>query len=132
MEITGKIYSILPVQTGQGKNGEWKKQSIVLEVENGKYPKKVAITVWGDVIDKNTFTEGGEIDVKIDIESREYNGKWYTDVKGYSVTRNTSVNEREPTAQEKLASLRGEEPQKQEFKEPDISPNNDDDDDLPF
>jgi hypothetical protein len=84
MDITGKIIQLLPAQTGQGKNGAWKKQEFVLETGD-TYPKKVCIAVWGDKIDLNSFKLGTAVDVSFDVESREYNGKWYTDVKAWKV-----------------------------------------------
>ena len=84
MEIKGKLVQTLPVVTGQGKNGEWKKQDIVLETE-GTYPKKVCITVWGDKVNISALAEGSMLNASIDIESREYNGKWYTNVTAWKV-----------------------------------------------
>lgn len=84
MDISGKIIQLLPVQTGQGKNGTWKKQEFILETGDN-YPKKVCIAVWGDKIDMNNYKMGEAIDVSFDVESREYNGKWYTDVKAWKV-----------------------------------------------
>ena len=45
MEITGKILQILREETGEGRNGPWKKQSFIMETQD-QYPKKVYITVW--------------------------------------------------------------------------------------
>ncbi|MCC5930027.1 MAG: DUF3127 domain-containing protein [Cyclobacteriaceae bacterium] len=84
MEISGKIVSILPAQTGQGKNGVWKKQEFVMEIP-GEFPKKVCLTVWGDKIDQWGIKQGDPVTASIDIESREYNGRWYTDVKAWKV-----------------------------------------------
>lgn len=85
MDISGKILQFLPVQTGQGKNGTWKKQEFILETGD-TYPKKVCIAVWGDKIDIGSFKPGETIDVSFDVESREFNGRWYTDVKAWKVT----------------------------------------------
>ena len=49
MELKAKLIQLLPLQTGTGKNGEWKKQDIIVETE-GQYPKKVCISIWGDKI----------------------------------------------------------------------------------
>jgi len=46
MELTGKLVAVLPEQTGNGKNGVWKKQDVVVETE-GKFPKKVCVSIWG-------------------------------------------------------------------------------------
>lgn len=72
------------VQTGEGKNGPWKKQEIIVETE-GQYPRKICVNVWGDKIDLNRFKPGDMIDVYFDVESREYNGKWYTDAKAWKI-----------------------------------------------
>lgn len=84
MDISGKIIQVLPPQTGQGKNGTWKKQEFILETGDN-YPKKVCIAVWGDKIDLNSFKSGDAVDVSFDVESREFNGRWYTDVKAWKV-----------------------------------------------
>ncbi len=84
MEITGAIIQILPPQTGQGKNGPWKKQEFVIETTES-YPKKVCIAAWGDKIEINKLKIGIRVKIQFDIESREYNGKWYTDLKAYKL-----------------------------------------------
>lgn len=84
MELIGKVFKIGDIQRGEGKNGEWQKQDVVLECENGKYSKKVSLSFWNDLT-KYDFQEGKEISVEFDVESREYNGKWYTDVKAWKI-----------------------------------------------
>ncbi|SRR6266700_3797119 len=84
MDISGKILQYLPVQTGQGKNGTWKKQEFILETGD-TYPKKVCIAVWGDKIDISSFKPGDPVTVSFDVESREYNSRWYTDVKAWKI-----------------------------------------------
>lgn len=86
MEISGKIIQILPEETGEGRNGPWKKQNFILETQD-QYPKKVCISVWGDKIDLKGFGENSEVTASINIESREYNGRWYTDVKAWRVVK---------------------------------------------
>jgi len=84
MEIAGKIVQMLPLQTGEGKNGPWKKQDFVLETD-AQYPKKVCIAVWGDKIEAEKLQVGNQVNVFFDVESREYNGRWYTDVKAWRI-----------------------------------------------
>ena len=86
LKITGSVTEILPEQTGEGKNGTWRKQEFILETE-GDYPKQVCIVQWGDGIDKFGIEAGERITAHIDIQSREYNGRWYTDVKAWKVER---------------------------------------------
>ncbi len=91
LKLKGKVIKILEMQSGEGKNGPWKKQDFILETP-GKYPRKVCITQWGDQIEKNNVSEGEELTVFIDIQSREYKGNWYTDVKAWKVERGDAVS----------------------------------------
>ncbi|MFW5952169.1 MAG: DUF3127 domain-containing protein [Gemmatimonadota bacterium] len=84
--ITGKVTQILEEQSGTGKNGPWRKQDFILETED-RYPKPVCITQWGDDIDAFAVREGERLTAHVDIQSREYKGRWYTDVKAWRVTR---------------------------------------------
>lgn len=84
MEIKGKVVQLLPLQTGAGKNGTWKKQDFVIETD-GQYPKKVCISAWGDKVGAESLQVGKDVNVSFDVESREYNGKWYTDLKAWKL-----------------------------------------------
>jgi len=86
LQITGRVIDILEEQSGQGKNGPWRKQEFILETA-GQYPKQVCVVQWGDNIDKFGVSEGETLTAYIDIQSREYNGRWYTDVKAWRVER---------------------------------------------
>lgn len=89
MEIQGKIVQILELQSGIGKASqkEWKKQEYILETLDSQYPRKICFNLWGDNIDRIALQVGEEVTVQIDIESREFNGRWYTDVKAWRVDR---------------------------------------------
>lgn len=91
MEISGKIVQVLNEQSGNGRNGVWRKRDYVLET-TGQYPKKVCLTVWGDKIDQFGMQMGDEVTAGIEIESREYNGRWYTDVKAWKVDKQGKGN----------------------------------------
>jgi hypothetical protein len=86
MDINGKIIKLLDKQTGQGKNGTWEKQEYVLETE-GQFPKKVCFNLWGDRIAKFSLKEGDIVTVSFDLESREFNNRWYTDVRAWNVAK---------------------------------------------
>ena len=86
MEINGKIIELLPEKSGESAKGPWRKQEYILETE-GQYPKKVCFMAWSDKIDEFAIKEGESLVVTVDLESREYNGRWYTDVKAWKVTR---------------------------------------------
>jgi len=90
MHLTTKLLQKLPLQTGTGKNGEWKKQDIIVETIE-KFPKKICISIWGDKIDEKQLVPGNTLEIDFDLESREFNGKWYTDVKAWKIeTTNTT------------------------------------------
>jgi len=86
MEINGKIIEILPEKSGESANGPWRKQEYILETD-GQYSKKVCFMAWGDKIDQFDIKQGENLVVSVDLESREYNGRWYTDVKAWKVAR---------------------------------------------
>jgi hypothetical protein len=87
LEIKGKIIELLSEKSGQSANGEWRKQEYILETD-GQYPKMICFMAWGDKIDQFNIQKGETVVVEVDIESREFNGRWYTDVKAWKVSRN--------------------------------------------
>ena len=75
MDVSGTVVALLPLQTGQGKNGVWKKQEFIIETP-GQYPKKVCLSLWGEKVDENKVSIGDKITASVNLESREYNGRW--------------------------------------------------------
>lgn len=87
MEIKGKIIHVLPLQEGTSKAGNsWKKQEYVLET-NDQYPKKVCFDLFGDKADQYRAEIGDDVVLSFDIESREYNGRWYTSIRGWKLDK---------------------------------------------
>ena len=86
MEISGVVVSLLPQQSGQGKNGTWKKQEFIIETP-GQYPKKVCLSLWGEKVDEIKISVGEKITASVNIESREYNSRWYTEVRAWKVQK---------------------------------------------
>ena len=86
VQLTGEVVEILEEKSGESQNGPWRKQDFILETD-GQYPRKVCITQWGDRIEEFDVQEGETLTVHVDIESREFKGKWYTDVKAWKVER---------------------------------------------
>ena len=83
MDIEGKIIQDLGEQSGTSRAGNlWRKKEWVLETF-GAYPKKVKFHVFGDRIDTMNILVGNDYTLSFDLESREYNGRWYTDVSVY-------------------------------------------------
>jgi len=85
LELIGKLVKILPEQTGQGKNGTWTKQQFVIETID-QFPKQVCLMAWGDkASDLKQFAPGDPLRVLFSVESREYNDRWYTDVRAWRI-----------------------------------------------
>lgn len=83
MEVTGKIILALPPQSGVSKNGNnWHKREYVLET-NESFPKKIHFDFFGDRADQFPLNVGDEIRLSFDIESREYQGRWFTSIRGW-------------------------------------------------
>jgi len=89
MDITGKFIQALPPVTGEGKNGQWKKQEFIIETQD-EFPKKVCISNWGDKIDINSVAPNDKVKVYINLESREYNGRWYTEARAWKMEKEGS------------------------------------------
>lgn len=75
------------VEAGTSKTGNaWQKQVVIVET-SGSYPKKIALTFFGDIVYRfKDVAVGQTIDCMVDIESREYNNKYYTDVNCWKYT----------------------------------------------
>lgn len=86
LKIKGRVTRILEEKSGTGRNGPWRKQDFIMETE-GQYPREVCVTQWGDNIDQWAVQEGEALTAHIDIQSREYEGRWYTDVKAWKVEK---------------------------------------------
>ena len=92
MEIIGKLLQKLELQSGIGRTGNsWQKQEFVIETSE-QYPKKICANLWGDKLDMlDTVNIGDTVKLSFSIESREYNGKWYTDIKAWKIEPATEV-----------------------------------------
>src|SRR5512145_1365327 len=85
LEISGKVMQILPEQTGTGKNGQWVKQDFIIETQE-QYPKKVCFSAWGDkALQVKSLKTDTLVNVSFNAESREYNGRWYTDLRAWKI-----------------------------------------------
>lgn len=98
MNISGKVVQILPLQQGTSKAGNpWQKQEFVLE-QGGQYPRKVCISLFGDNVAKIPQV-GQDVMVSVDIDSREFNGRWYTEIKAWNITQ-TGAQQAAPAPQQ--------------------------------
>lgn len=87
MEISGKIIMVLPERGGvsQRSGSEWKVASYVLETME-QYPRKCCFEVFGtDRIAQFNIQVGQMLTVSLDIDAREYNGRWYNQIRAWKV-----------------------------------------------
>lgn len=87
LEITGRLIQKLEMQSGtSARTGStWQKQEFVIET-NDQFPRKICANLWGERANQlNEYNIGDQMKVSFDLESREFNGKWYTDVKAWKI-----------------------------------------------
>jgi hypothetical protein len=88
--IEGKLVQVLPVQEGVSTRGAWKKQDFILETAD-QYPKKICVSCWNEKADEiQKYQPNDQLKVSINIESREYNSRWYTDIKAWRIEGSSS------------------------------------------
>lgn len=81
MELQGIIVKKLDKQSGASANGGWQKREFIISVGD-KYPKQVCLSVWGERCDElENIQIGDTVTAELEISSREYNGRWYTEVR---------------------------------------------------
>jgi len=87
MELEGRIVRKLNVQTGTSARGAWAKQDFIFEYQEGNYPSQVCMNVWGDdkVKELEKYQVGDKVKISFNLSSREYNGRWYTDVRAWRI-----------------------------------------------
>lgn len=91
LKVEGRLIQKLNLQTGTGKNGEWRKQEFVIETEES-FPKKICANLWSDKIAMlDNIAIGEKIVVFFNLESREFNGRWYTDVRAWKIDKMVAV-----------------------------------------
>ena len=88
MEIEGTLIQKLAVQSGKSARGDWAKQEFVIEYQDGNFPTKACFSVWGadKVKDLEQYQIGDKIRLAFNVSSREYNGKWYTDLRAWRIS----------------------------------------------
>ena len=85
MDFEGKVMQILPAVTGQSARGTWERQTVVFEQPNKQYGKELAVTFMNKGQEVASLRVGESYLVSFDIESRNYQGRWYTDVRAWRV-----------------------------------------------
>lgn len=117
--IKGNIVNILKIESGVSRAGnEWKKQEFVVETQE-QYPRKICFTLFNEKTSMlEGFSAGQEVEVSFNVESREYNGKWFHNINAWKIEPAQTGNQQETPP---------------EYREEDIPPEPEDDsNDLPF
>ena len=124
MELEGRIARKLGVQSGTSARGNWSKQEFIFEYQEGNFPSQVCMNVWGEdkVKELDRYQVGDKVKVSFNLSSREYNGRWYTDVRAWRIEPATPVKPQAPAQPDYAAPL----PSVDDMSSP-LS-----DDDLPF
>lgn len=134
MEITGKIIQVLPLQSGVSKTSgkEWTSQAYVLETQE-QYPKKVHFELFGeDRVKANQCKLDDVVTVSFDIESHEFNGRWYTSIRAWRVVDAALAQEQPKQEEHKIeeeVDLLADMP---DARQMDAEMQNDETDGLPF
>ena len=87
LELEGRIARKLNVQTGTSARGAWSKQEFIFEYQEGNFPSQICMNVWGDdkVRELDKYQVGDRVRISFNLSSREFNGRWYTDVRAWRI-----------------------------------------------
>ena len=85
LRIEGRVTQITPIEEGQGARGPWKKRMLIIDTLE-QFPRKVAFVLWNEKAEAlDNLGIGQRVVVDFAIESREFNGRWYTDARAFGI-----------------------------------------------
>lgn len=127
LELEGRITRKLDIQSGESARGPWSKQEFVVEYQEGNFPTQVCMNVWGEdkIKDLAKYQVGDKVKIAFNLSSREYNGRWYSDIRAWRI---------EPAEAQQAAPQTSPQANNQPVPPPAIDdfPEIEDDEDLPF
>ena len=135
LEIEGRIARKLNVQTGTSSRGAWSKQEFVIEYQEGNFPTQLCMNVWGEdkVRELDKYQVGDKVKISFNLSSREYNGRWYTDVRAWRIEPAGAAASAQAPQQPYAPMAGGQVPPPMEtVPAPSIDDLPEGDDDLPF
>ncbi len=97
MEFEGTVFQILPAASGTSARGDWQRQEVIFEMQDGAYARKVAVSFFNKPNDVAILKVGATYTVSFNIESREYNGRYYTNVTAWRVQPKEATATEAPT-----------------------------------
>ena len=82
LELEGTLRQKLGVQSGASARGQWMKQEFILEYPDGNFTAQAFFTAFGQdkVAELDKYQVGDRVKVSFNVKSREFNGRWYTDL----------------------------------------------------
>tara|TARA_Y100001938_G_C7971170_1_gene369408 strand:+ start:443 stop:736 length:294 start_codon:yes stop_codon:yes gene_type:complete len=83
MKIIGRVSKIMDLQSGKSAKGEWKKQSVLITQTETDFKDDLLIDFWNDKI--VNLEVGKNYIFYLNVKSREYNEKYYTNVSSYKI-----------------------------------------------
>ena len=135
LELEGRIARKLNVQTGTSTRGAWSKQEFIFEYQEGNFPSQICMNVWGEdkVRELDKYQVGDKVRISFNLSSREFNGRWYTDVRAWRIEPAGAAPQQYPSQYNAPASS-GQAPVTETPPPPTIDdlPGGDSEDDLPF
>lgn len=100
LNVTGRVLQILPLQQGTSKAGKpWKSLVFVLET-GGQYPRKIPIKLFGESVDKFPLQVGQEVTASLDLDGREWEGKWFPEIKAWNIVYQPAQQVAQPAYQQ--------------------------------
>ena len=111
MEFKGRIYKVLETTSGTSRdNKEWQKQEFIFEFfehDTDRYSDKVVLSVMNDRIREYDLHEGDEVQIGFGHSVREYNGRWFNDIRLYKLEKASKMPLFEEHAKEAPAYTEG-------------------------
>jgi hypothetical protein len=130
LEIDGRISQKFNVISGQSARGPWKKQDFLVEYPDGNFTSKTLFTAFGDnlVAELDKFAVGDQVRVSFNVRAREYNGRWYNDIRAWRISPDQGASAQAPHQQAAPAQPQAPAPSIEDMPEPSSSES----EDLPF
>ena len=101
MEFIGKFVKLGTMTEGNSPRGPWKKQDVIFETTEN-FPKTICVVCWNDRVNEAaTFYAGQIVTVHISPESREFNGKWYTDIRAVKFDQQQAAQPKQQQPQQR-------------------------------
>jgi len=104
MEIEGKVIQLLPVQNISSQKGQMKKLGFIVETQ-AKFPRKIYFSLWNDKVEGFNSKTGDMVKVFFDLDSREYNDRWYTEAKAWKVENLSGTDDLNNLSAEKIEDV---------------------------